>query len=525
MNPLEPVTPDTGQAESTGLDLAQFGFRNTTSILKAIFYRFSLQLLAFPITVAASIYFARQLGPESLGTFRMGMSALAVFFIFLANFGMDTTLSKTIAEVKAREPSLFRPVWGTFLRHRAIAVTVVGGACWFGADYAAALLKLENMEMFFKAGAFYVAAQSLRTFYGATFVGLGRVNVQTTISFLTESCGTLVMAAIVFLGCKAFHKILAGVAASEALCLLLYVLLLSAHTKKERPQAIAADRKSVSAYYRGGLKLSGHIVIISLTALTFGHFDTLILGYLTNPAEVGIMAAALSIAIFPMRIPISIGGVVLPLYSNLWAKGMKAKIERLTGMIFHLCLLIFLPMATGFFVLAKPLIINLYGAEYSGSSPVLAVLSALILVKTTFYIQYPLFISMNRAGFVTVHSTISNVIYLALILLLAPPMGARGMAISMILAFTYNSAALMSGYLKEFKLELPWGKIAKLLLVNLILGLLLWLVREHITSLKTLLAVILTSPFLYILLILATGSFTLKDWKAMLNGDLLDKQQ
>jgi O-antigen/teichoic acid export membrane protein len=102
--------------------------------------------------------------------------------------------------------------------------------------------------------------------------------------------------------------------------------------------------------------------------------DTLVLSFTRTQAEVGIYSAAYRVLEILITVPFMIAGLMLPLFSEAWGKGDKARLAHLTKESASALMFLIAPMVMGTLVLADRIMLLVAGPDFAASAGVLRVL-------------------------------------------------------------------------------------------------------------------------------------------------------
>lgn len=102
--------------------------------------------------------------------------------------------------------------------------------------------------------------------------------------------------------------------------------------------------------------------------------DTLVLSFARSQAEVGIYSAAYRVLEILITIPFMLAGLMLPLFSEAWGKGDRARLAFLTKESASALMFLIAPMVMGTLVLADRIMILVAGPEFAASAGILRIL-------------------------------------------------------------------------------------------------------------------------------------------------------
>ncbi len=102
--------------------------------------------------------------------------------------------------------------------------------------------------------------------------------------------------------------------------------------------------------------------------------DTLVLSFTRSQAEVGVYSAAYRVLEILITIPFMIAGLMLPLFSEAWGKGDKARLTHLTKESAGALMFLIAPMVMGTLVLADRIMLLVAGPDFAASAGILRIL-------------------------------------------------------------------------------------------------------------------------------------------------------
>jgi O-antigen/teichoic acid export membrane protein len=128
------------------------------------------------------------------------------------------------------------------------------------------------------------------------------------------------------------------------------------------------------AFWKSTLIRSWPIGVSIFFNLLYYKGDTLVLSFTRTQAEVGIYSAAYRVLEILITVPFMIAGLMLPLFSEAWGKGDKARLAHLTKESASALMFLIAPMVMGTLVLADRIMLLVAGPDFAASAGVLRVL-------------------------------------------------------------------------------------------------------------------------------------------------------
>jgi O-antigen/teichoic acid export membrane protein len=245
--------------------------------------------------------------------------------------------------------------------------------------------------------------------------------------------------------------------------------LVAGFLKTVGPIRLRFDRKAWGVYMRQSLPIGGAFLMGQI----FFNIDTVMLGFLRTPQEVGLYSAAYKIVVFFMLVSAAFHNAVFPAVSSLYRESREA-LERLSVSAARLLLALAIPFAVGGTIVAEEAVLFLFGAGYAGSAEALRILvwAGAIFFLANFFGRS--LIAFDHPGKYLKIITVQGAANIALNAVLIPKAGMTGAA-----------AATVAGeiiglilYYREFSRVAPSvsaGHIAKPVFASAVMGIFAWL--------------------------------------------------
>ncbi len=245
--------------------------------------------------------------------------------------------------------------------------------------------------------------------------------------------------------------------------------------------------------------------------------DLLVLTYFSTLDQVGIYSMVLPTAAIGLFIYRPIAVAIMPITTQLWVKNEKEKLLRLIALIYKYLIILMLPFVGVFIIFSQEILYYLFGPAYvSGTLPLQIILCGILFYGLA-NINISMLISMNHAkdvGKIMVYAAILNGI---LNLILIPPFGMLGAAIS-------TSAAYIGTFIMSYisikkinsstNLPLPLVNLI-ILFIFVCLTIILFLAKANLTILNKFLF-IGTFIFIYLVLLKVLKLFTYDELKSII---------
>lgn len=178
----------------------------------------------------------------------------------------------------------------------------------------------------------------------------------------------------------------------------------------------------------------GFLVIAAAQLILSQHADILVVGTVLGPRDAGLYSAASQLAALIAFASTAVIFVVLPIVSDLHARGRRAELQRLVVRTVQGCALVSLPIAVLLWA-AGTTVLGWYGPAFEGAYPIMATLGAANVFHATIGIISGFLLTMTghewEASRVIVGTAVLN---LVLAFALTPVLGAMGAALATVVA-------------------------------------------------------------------------------------------
>ena len=217
-----------------------------------------------------------------------------------------------------------------------------------------------------------------------------------------------------------------------------------------RLSMLAEDRRRIL-----GFMLNSNLA--GTARLVTGRIDVLIVGWLTDPASVGVYRLARSVSDPLAAFATPVSQAVFPEISKLVQARDARSIRLVTRRIRSLAAVVVIPVCVATVLLAGWVIPAVFGPSYEPAVPLVRIMVwQLVWIP---YVWLPgLLLSLGRAGAVATFTSLDAVVYLLLLLILVPAFGVTGAAWATLLRFlVWTSAAAVIASRVDRGLEARWS--------------------------------------------------------------------
>jgi O-antigen/teichoic acid export membrane protein len=325
---------------------------------KKIAYNTLVQIIGKGITTAIAVvmlaYLARYLGVEGYGQYTTVFAFLG-FFAILADMGFYTVAVREMAKDLESSHKIMGNIFSLRIIFALVFLAIAPIVGYLIPSYSESI----------KIGILIATFSSFFVLLNQIFVSIFQVHFRMDRSVISDVVARIVLFILtiifIYLKFSLQYFILANVIAN--LILVLISFLMSRKFLISRPQF---DFK----YWKYIIKESLPLGIVIVLGLIYFKIDTIMLSILKDSTAVGIYGAPYKILEILITIPSIFMGSVFPLISKYIKEGdLRFKESFKTSFDFMLMLAI--PLVVGIFLLAKPIVYLILGAEFSASIIVL----------------------------------------------------------------------------------------------------------------------------------------------------------
>jgi O-antigen/teichoic acid export membrane protein len=446
------------------------------------------QLTTWVLTLVLTIFLPRYLGASAVGKLNLATSLWAIAAIVIA-FGLDTLLTKEIA----RQPEHTTDLLGNTLVLRIglyLIAFVVMIAYVQLVGYPA-----ETAAVIFIIGVSVVVWQCLGAVQAA-LQGLEQMHYMSIGNIAGKGVNTVVCITLLLLGQSVY--VIAAVSTLAALVSFSIQVYFLNRLQRVR---LAFDRREAVHLLRRGLPylMSGFFLVVYMQV------DIVIISWLVDERTIGWYGAADLLFGTLLFIPTVFMAAIFPSLSRMYASGGTTDLTKLMRKSFDLLLVLSIPIGLGILVVADPLVVLLFGPDFAGSGPILALLGIVLIFTYQNMLVGQFLISTDRQNVWTIVMGIATIATVPIDLVVIPwclaqfGNGAIGGAISFIIT---EAAMLIIGLRLLPKGSLGRSNVSTALRASLAGGLMVaatWWARPYFIGLPIAIGMVVYSAAVLIL--------------------------
>ncbi|MEZ4714206.1 MAG: flippase [Caldilineaceae bacterium] len=397
------------------------------SIIKNTSILMGSQLTTWTLSFLLTIFMPRYLGAETVGKLHFANSIWAILAV-VCTFGMDTLLVKEVARFPNSALNLFL---------NSVLIRFV----LFGAIYAALFFLFQGLDyptdtkiIVYLVGISYAFSIIIGA-SAATFQGLEKMGVFSIGHVIQRTLDTFLGIALLLLGYGIYGLVILFTM-SGAINL---ALQLKALNRIER----LTFRINLPEYVR--MLSSGVPYLMSNVFLVvYMQIDIVIISALVSERAVGLYGVADRLFGTLLFIPTVFITAMFPVFSRLF-EDTSDSLNKLMRHSFDTLIMLSIPIGLGLVMIADPLVVLLYGADFAQSGPILAIMGIVLILTYQNMLLGRFLISMDRQTAWTIVMMVATLATVPLDYVLVPwsegmfNNGAMGGAI----AFVVTESAMM----------------------------------------------------------------------------------
>jgi O-antigen/teichoic acid export membrane protein len=331
-------------------------------ILKNTVVLFAGQLTTWALTILFSIYVARRVGSYGWGELTIAW-AWTTLASTLAALGIGTLMVRDMARDRSKIPALVGVALMTRIVLALPCLAVIALLAWViypNTPHTQIVINILSVGM---------VVQLLTGPFQAGFQALERMKYNSFSDVITKAIVSLFSIGLVLLGRGIILISLVSTGASIVV-LLLNILWWRPISRLE----LRLDWKLFRYLVVGGMPFWATGIFLTI----YLYIDSLMLSKLANADVVGWYGAPTKLFSTLLFIPVILSTAMFPALSRSFKKAPRQMVE-MARRSFNLLTCFSLPVAVAGMMLAKEIILLLYGREYTPSIPIMVVLAATLV--------------------------------------------------------------------------------------------------------------------------------------------------
>lgn len=393
------------------------------------------------------------LEPDQYGLLFFALSVLGIGTLF-AILGLAKSAARYIAEYRERDPGQLQYIIRTALMFNLVTIAVVGSVFILFNDVMARWLGEPRLAPFLLVGVAYVALASLQKFTQLTFQGFGRIPYSAgvgTVGNLMILVGVVVFLLLGTGPIGVMYGYVLGYAIAVGLAFwILYTKIYSQY--EPASETDVSLRRRILSYSIPLTATRGSNVLDK-------RVDTILVGYFLSPVAVGYYTLGKQISAFAAAPAYSLGFSAAPAFGEHQAADDMDAAARLYENTYKYTLTLYLPATVGLYLVADPLIREVFGRGYLGAIPVVQLFSVYVLLQAVDMITSDSLDYLGRATARAYTKGIMAVGNFVLNLIAIPLFGVPGAAGATVL--TYSGLVAVELVLVARDLPIAVGKLVR----------------------------------------------------------------
>jgi len=454
----------------------------TASVVKNSFWNFLTVLFAKIGGLIFTIIIARYLLPEKFGIYSLAMSITLILLTF-ADLGINQTLIRYFSESYNSKNKGFALLQYKYLLKFKLLLTLFFAFMLMILSYPLSVYIFNKPLLFLPLifSSFYLIVSAIESFYESFFFVVKKVEYLTIKQFFWEILRNLIVL-LVFLLIAGQYQVI-GVISVMILSTLFALIFVLYSLKRVVPFLFSKQKAGVGKLDK--LRINKFLIYLSIGSallMIFAYVDSIQIGIFLPSEYVGYYTAAFSF-IGGLCSLITIANVLLPVFTQL----RKRQLNKFFEKIFRYTSLIAIPMAFGIIVLAKFIIVAVYGYDYLPAVLPLYFLAFLILetpltnnLKSLFSAKENLKYFVIIISLATFMNIILNFILITSLSKFSLVWGMTGAAISTLVTRYFYLIILSLYTKKETGIRFNFVYILKPLFASIIMASVLFFINSNI---------------------------------------------
>jgi O-antigen/teichoic acid export membrane protein len=454
-------------------------------ITKNVSVVFISQIVSYLLGFFTIIYIARYLGAGGFGIISLALSLSAIFGVFV-DMGLNTLMVREIARNKSLSDK--------YISNSSV-MKVILAFLTFG--LLALAVHIIGYSQLISNIIYLITLSVIITSFSGILTSLFQANekmeyfsVSNILASVILLFGTLIG---IYFGFTITYFALLYIISS----LVVFIYNLIIYLSKFSYIKLEIDL----SFWTPTLKEAWPFGVIFLSGMLYTYVDSIMLSILKGVEAVGWYSAAYRFMYIALLLPNAINMAIFPVMSKLYANSSKNNLTLLYERYFKYMIIIAIPIGLGTTLLAKDLILLLYGTGYTESIIALQILVWAIVFTFAGAAYVQLLQSINKQMIVTKISLVCLVINIILNLILIPHYSYVGASIA-----TVITEVILVNYIIYMTYKLGYGisyktvlnDLVRVLLAAAVMSLFIWYFIEFNFFILLILGTIIYFISLYI---------------------------
>lgn len=344
----------------------------TKQVVENSAYSFATSLIARIGGLLFTILVARVLLPEMFGLYSLALSIILTAATFL-DLGINTALSRYLAESlsKGRKGEAEGRSRVRFLFNLKISLSLIIALIIFfiAPILSNFLFHKPELTLPLQIGSLYIFIIGIQGFFATVFYPLKKLK----FNFLSEVLFQIFRLGLFFVLINLYKTVAiifwVLILSISASLLFYFMAILIKQRKLFFGALVKVERKKITVFLSWA-------IVLSCSAIFFGHIDTFMLGIFVENEFIGYYNAFFAIVGAVIGI-ISFGGIFLPVFTEIQKERLKRGFRKIT----KYSAILAIPASTGLAFIIIPAIRIIYGLEYVPQENYFQILIASALIS------------------------------------------------------------------------------------------------------------------------------------------------
>lgn len=443
---------------------------------------FVSRILATASGALLVVILARILDPNGYGLLFLSISIFSIVRVF-SKLGIAKSAARYISEYRETDRSQIPHILKKSFIFNTITVGIVAGIFTVGHRYIAIELGEPDLIPLLSVGVLYIIFGTLTTYARIIAQGFEDIRLSATLHAIDRVARFVFAVGFVLAGFSAVGAlvgfIIGSVLASSIGVSVLY---------RRYYLPIQASTTMESGLSRRIIKYNVPLTVTNLSGKVDKQVDTLLVGFFLNPVAVSFYVLGKQLVGFVQMPAGALGFSISPTFGTQKAADEHQKAATMFEYSLVYTLLLYIPAAIGIFLVADPAVGLIFGESYTGSVPVVQILSIYTVFAAITNITDSPLDYLGRARARAIVKGIASMSNIALNILLIPRIGVVGAAIATVITHSFYISFKM--YLISVELPLDWRQLrSDIAIIGAIsggMGLVVWYFSQYITDFITL---------------------------------------
>jgi O-antigen/teichoic acid export membrane protein/glycosyltransferase involved in cell wall biosynthesis len=468
-------------------------------IARNSFFQFWGILLTVGSSLILSIALARKLGPDQYGTYSFAVWLIGLGAL-LSNLGVASATTRFVAEYMGS---------GDRRGLQWVVRATLRGRIFVAVPMALIMIPVAMVLVGDRSGTerFYpllislgLVPYALHQAFQGTLKGFQRYDYSTFALVLGLLLKAVIAVALVWLGYGILHLLtleaLVWALAAVLGFLFLRRLVQGPFSKPDSGQSQEA-KKNLTRY----AAIASFLILVDF--IINDRSEMFFLGLFRPDADVGYYSLAFAMSAYPiMLIPGALGSVLMPIISEQFGRGDSTRLEAIYRTSARYLMMLSFPLAAGGIVMARPLVLALFGSEYTAMVVPTQILFA---ARSTFAVSMAtssVIWGTNRPQFFLFLSIFLVPVNIIACLLLIPLFGMEGAALAQLAG---GPALVATLWYVTTRLHVAWPYMdsARIIVASTVMAVGVTLLQGYLDAPGLIPVVILLGAALYFALLVA----------------------